>query len=101
MMSLPSASGELFSIFIVCLHTMQFIRPMRGLLSSFKCLAIFLNGSLSVCLPCDVPQKWFGASAIVSTLFALRTSTRSFLSCSGVQGGGGIEKTGGTEAHCA
>jgi hypothetical protein len=122
MMSLPSASGELFSIFIVCLHMMQFIRPMSGLLiviqmMPFRCLGLQKNvlrpfqfsesfvrtkfpltsdpGCLyvapsplhffafspsstsrriksvcdasqsfsmesSVCLPCDVPQKWFG-----------------------------------------
>ena len=35
MMSLPSASGALLSSFIVSLHTMQFKRPMSGLLSSF------------------------------------------------------------------
>ena len=32
----------------------------------------------------------FRASAIVSTLFALRTGVRSFLSCSGVQGARGV-----------
>src|SRR4029077_4539009 len=36
MMSLPSASGALFSSFIVSLHTMQFKRPISGLLSSFN-----------------------------------------------------------------
>ena len=91
MMSLPSASGELFSIFIVCLHTMQFIRPIRGLLSSFKCLVIFLNGSLSVfALRRTAKTVRFRALAIVSTLFALRTSARSCLSCSGVQGARGV-----------
>jgi hypothetical protein len=35
-MSLPSASGALFSSFIVSLHTMQFKRPISGLLSSFN-----------------------------------------------------------------
>ena len=89
MMSLPSASGELFSIFIVCLHTMQFIRPMRGLLSSFKCLAIFLNGSLSVfALRRTAKVVRFRASAIVSTLFAFRTSARSFLARPPVHAGG-------------
>jgi hypothetical protein len=36
MMSLPSASGALFSSFIVSLHTTQFKRPISGLLSSFN-----------------------------------------------------------------
>ena len=36
MMSLPSASGALFSSFIVSLHTMQFKRSISGLLSSFN-----------------------------------------------------------------
>ena len=36
--SLPSASGTLFAIFIVTLHTMQVRRPIRGLLSSFALL---------------------------------------------------------------
>src|ERR1700730_7805900 len=46
----------------------------------------------SVCLLCGVPQKWSGLEpwSIVSTLFALRTTARSSLSCSGVQGARGI-----------
>src|SRR5450755_4421007 len=38
MMSLPSASGALFSSFIVSLHTIQLKRPISGLLSSFNIL---------------------------------------------------------------
>ncbi|SRR5712692_7879546 len=54
---------------------------------SLRCLAIFLNGSLSVfALRRTAKVVRFRTSAIVSTLFALRTSDRSFLSCSGVQG---------------
>ena len=36
MISLPAASGLLFSIFIVSLHTMQTRRSISGLLSSFN-----------------------------------------------------------------
>src|SRR6266403_2402218 len=58
---------------------------------SLRCLAIFLNGSLSVfALRRTAKVVRFKASAIVSTLFALRTSARSFLSCSGVQGARGV-----------
>src|SRR6266481_2786332 len=54
-------------------------------------LAIFLNGSLSVfALRRTAKVVRFRASAIVSTLFAFRTSARSFLSCSGVQGARGV-----------
>src|SRR6266404_4794016 len=53
-------------------------------------LAIFLNGSLSVfALRRIAKVVRFRASAIVSTLFAFRTSARSFLSCSAVQGARG------------
>ena len=58
---------------------------------SLRCLAIVLNGILSVfALRCTAKVVRFRASAIVSTLFALRTSARSFLSCSGVQGARGV-----------
>src|SRR5258706_7311504 len=58
---------------------------------SLRCLAIFLNGSLSVfALRRTAKVVRFRASAIVSTLFALRTKARSFLSCSGVQGARGV-----------
>src|SRR6266446_5976261 len=56
-----------------------------------RCLAIFLNGSLNVfALRRTAKVVRFKASAIVPTLFALRTSARSFLSCSGVQGARGV-----------
>ena len=58
---------------------------------SLRCLAIFLNGSLSVfALRRTAKVVRFRGSAMVSTLFALRTSARSFLSCSGVQGARGV-----------
>ncbi len=58
---------------------------------SLRCLAIFLNGSLSVfALRRTAKMVRFRASAIVPTLFALRTSARSLLSCSGVQGARGV-----------
>jgi hypothetical protein len=54
-------------------------------------LAIFLNGSLSVfALRRTAKVVRFRALAIVSTLFAFRTSARSFLSCSAVQGARGV-----------
>src|SRR5450432_2663342 len=46
MMSLPSASGALFSSFIVSLHTMQLKRPISGLLSSFNDILGARTGSL-------------------------------------------------------
>src|SRR5450631_4716354 len=46
MMSLPSASGALFSSVIVSLHTMQFKRPISGLLSSFNDILGARTGSL-------------------------------------------------------
>ena len=56
-----------------------------------RILAIFLNGSLSVfALRSTAKVVRFRAVAIVSTLFALRTSARSSLSCSGVQGARGV-----------
>src|SRR6266404_8867012 len=58
---------------------------------SLRCLTIFLNGILSVfALRRTAKVVRFRASAIVSTLFALRTSARSLLSCSGVQGARGV-----------
>ncbi len=52
-----------------------------------RCLAIFLNGSLSVfALRRIAKVVRFRALAIASTLFPLRTSARSSLSRSGVQG---------------
>src|SRR6266404_5159946 len=58
---------------------------------SLRYLTIFLNGILSVfALRRTAKVVRFRASAIVSTLFALRTSARSFLSCSGVQGARGV-----------
>ncbi len=36
MMSLPSASGVLISSFIVSLHTVQLMRSISGLISSFN-----------------------------------------------------------------
>jgi hypothetical protein len=54
-------------------------------------LAIFLNGSLRVfALRRTAKVVRFRALAIVSTLLALRTSARSFLSCSAVQGARGV-----------
>jgi hypothetical protein len=56
-----------------------------------RCLAIFLNGSLSVfALRRIAKLVRFSALAMVSTLFALRTSARSSLSRSGVQGRRGV-----------
>jgi hypothetical protein len=56
-----------------------------------RCLAIFLNGSLSVfALRRIAKLVRFRARAMVSTLFALRTSARSSLSRSGVQGRRGV-----------
>jgi len=56
-----------------------------------RCLAIFLNGSLSVfALRRIAKVVRFRALAIASTLFALRTSARSCLSRSGVQGRRGV-----------
>src|SRR5258706_11001788 len=53
-------------------------------------LAIFLDGSLSVfALRRIAKVVRFRAPAIVSTLFAFKTSARSFLSCSAVQGARG------------
>src|SRR5260370_9406558 len=58
---------------------------------SLRSFAIFLNGSLSVfALRRTAKVVRFRALAIVSTLFALRTSARSSLSCSGVQGARGV-----------
>jgi hypothetical protein len=58
---------------------------------SLRCLAIFLNGSLSVfALRRIAKVVRFRALAMVSTLFALRTSARSSLSRSGVQGRRGV-----------
>src|SRR5258707_13811573 len=45
MMSLPSASGELFSSFIVSLHTTHLMRSISGLLSSL--LAVLTSPSPS------------------------------------------------------
>jgi hypothetical protein len=45
MMSRPSASGELFSSFIVLLHTAQLMRSISGLLSSLP--AVLTSPSLS------------------------------------------------------
>jgi hypothetical protein len=54
-------------------------------------LAIFLSGSLSVfALRRIAKLVRFRALAMVSTLFELRTSVRSSLSCSGVQGRRGV-----------
>jgi hypothetical protein len=39
MMSLPSASGELFSSFIVWLHTMQLTRSISGLRLLWRAIA--------------------------------------------------------------
>src|SRR5258708_3011574 len=67
----------------------QLYRPAEQI--SLRCLAIFLNGILIVfALRRTAKVVRFRASAIVSTLFALRTSARSFLSCSGVQGARGV-----------
>src|SRR5258705_9869665 len=67
----------------------QLYRPADQI--KLRCLAIFLNGSLSVfALRRTAKVVRFRASAIVSTLFAFRTSARSFLSCSGVQGARGV-----------
>ena len=58
---------------------------------SLRRLAIFLNGSLSVfALRRTAKVVRFRALAMVSTLFALRTSARSSLSRSGVQGRRGV-----------
>src|SRR5450631_3302606 len=55
------------------------------------CLAIFLNGSLSVlALRRTAKVVRFKVSAIVSALLALKTSSRSSLSRSGVQGRRGV-----------
>jgi hypothetical protein len=63
----------------------------RGHQISLRSLAIFLNGSLSVfALRRTAKVVRFRALAIVSTLFALRTSARSSLSRSGVQGRRGV-----------
>jgi hypothetical protein len=45
-LSLPSASGALFSSFIVSLHTIQLKRPISGLLSSFNDILGARTGSL-------------------------------------------------------
>src|SRR5260370_35771078 len=67
----------------------QLYRPADQI--KLRCLAIFLNGSLSVfALRRTAKVVRFRASGIVSTLFAFRTSARSFLSCSGVQGARGV-----------
>src|ERR1700680_3340476 len=56
-----------------------------------RCVAIFLNVSLRVlALRRTATVVRFRASAIVSTLFALRTSALSFLSSSEVQGARGL-----------
>jgi hypothetical protein len=56
-----------------------------------RCLAIFLNGSRSVfALRRIAKLVRFRVLAMVSTLFALRTSARSSLSRSGVQGRRGV-----------
>jgi hypothetical protein len=56
-----------------------------------RCLAIFLNGSLSVfALRRIAKLVRFRALAMVSTLFALRTSARSSWSRSGIQGRRGV-----------
>jgi hypothetical protein len=56
-----------------------------------RCLAIFLNGSRSVfALRRIAKLVRFRALAMVSTLFALRTSARSSLSRSAVQGRRGV-----------
>ena len=56
-----------------------------------RCLAIFLNGSRSVfALRRIAKLVRFKVLAMVSTLFALRTSARSSLSRSGVQGRRGV-----------
>jgi hypothetical protein len=68
----------------------QLYRP-GDQISPWRRLAIFLNGSLSVfALRRIAKVVRFRASAIVSTLFAFRTSARSFLSCSAVQGARGV-----------
>jgi hypothetical protein len=48
MMSLPSASGELFSSFIVLLHTTQLMSPISGLLSSLPAVLISPSPSARV-----------------------------------------------------
>ncbi len=64
---------------------------LAGGSNQLRRLAIFLNGSLSVfALRRTAKVVRFSTPAIVSTLFALRTSDRSFLSCSGVQGARGV-----------
>ena len=55
MMSLPSASGALFSSFIVSLHTMQLKRPISGLLSSFNDILGARTGSLPLRLLPSLP----------------------------------------------
>ena len=67
------------------------LRQGQGDQISLRSLAIFLNGSLSVfALRRTAKVVRFRALAIVSTLFALRTSARSSLSRSGVQGRRGV-----------
>src|ERR1700730_129312 len=55
MMSLPSASGALFSSFIVSLHTIQLKRPISGLLSSFNDILGARTGSLPLRLLPSLP----------------------------------------------
>jgi hypothetical protein len=67
----------------------QLYRPTDQI--KLRRLAIFLNGSLSVlALRRTAKVVRFRALAMVSTLFALRTSARSSLSRSGVQGRRGV-----------
>src|SRR5712672_2871353 len=49
MMSFPSASGELFSSFIVSLHTTHLMRSISGLLSSLPAVLISSSPSASTC----------------------------------------------------
>src|SRR5258708_3207787 len=67
------------------------LHPPNGFKFSLRRLAIFLNGSLSVlALRRTAKVVRFRALAIVSVLLALKTSSRSSLSRSGVQGRRGV-----------